>query len=319
VYIINKNEIIEFVKSIDLLPIIKEGFIAYTKGRSVVPPVGELSFKNPPGDVHIKYGYIAGENYYVIKIASGFYENETLGLPNGSGMMLLFDQQTGENIALLADDAYLTDVRTAVAGAICAEQLSNPINCIGVIGTGLQGRFQVQYLKSITDCRQVMVWGRNRLKMEKYKTDMEEEGFTIFLADTPSDVAARANYIVTTTASTEPLLVTNDIQPGTHITAMGSDTPRKQELESGILEKADLVVADSIPQCKERGEIFHALNDNSISENEILELGTVLSGSATGRNSNKDITVADLTGVAVQDIQIATAVFETFLEINNEI
>ena len=111
--------------------------------------MGELSFNDPPGDVHIKYGYITGDEYYVIKIASGFWNNEQLGISNGQGMMLLFKQQTGQCEAILLDDAYLTDVRTAVAGAICAELFTNEVNCIGVLGTGLQARMQVQYLKNI--------------------------------------------------------------------------------------------------------------------------------------------------------------------------
>jgi len=312
--IITKPNIEAIVENLDLIPIIKKGFVSYSEGQSVVPPVGELSFKNPPGDVHIKYGYITGKNYYVIKIASGFYENEKLGIPNGFGLMLLFDQKTGENVALLADDAYLTDVRTAVAGAICTEQFSNPVQCIGVIGTGLQARMQVQYLKSVAKCRDVIVWGRNRGKMEKYQSDLRNEGLSVSLADSPIEVAKGCNLIISTTASKEPLLFADDIQLGTHITAMGSDTPNKQELDSAILSKADLVVADSIPQCIERGEISHALNDKSISENEIVELGNILNGSAEGRKSTDEITIADLTGVAVQDIQIATAVYEAYKE-----
>ena len=101
---------------IDLIPLIEEGFVAYSQGRAVVPPVGELIFKDPPGDVHIKYGYIEREDYFVIKIASGFPDNEKLDLPSGSGMMLLFRQETGEPVCLLHDEAYLTDIRTAVAG-----------------------------------------------------------------------------------------------------------------------------------------------------------------------------------------------------------
>ena len=312
--IIEKDIILQIVKNLDLMSMIKDGFIAYSEGRSVVPPVGELSFKEPPGDVHIKYGYIKGEKYYVIKIASGFYENKKLGQPTGAGLMLLFDQKTGENVALLADDAYLTDVRTAVAGAICAEQFANEIHCIGVIGTGLQARMQVQYLKEITDCRKVIVWGRNPEKSDLYCSDMLKFGFEVKVSESPKKVAEACNLIITTTASTEPILFAEDIQPGTHITAMGSDTPAKQELDSELLVKAEIVVADSISQCIERGEISHALKDGKLDKNDMVELGSVLNEHHLGRTSSEQITVADLTGVAVQDIQIATAVYESFME-----
>ncbi|MEC7730487.1 MAG: ornithine cyclodeaminase family protein [Candidatus Neomarinimicrobiota bacterium] len=310
------DEIKTIVRGLDLLPLIKKGFVAYSEGRSVVPPVGELSFKDPPGDVHIKYGYITGDEYYVIKIASGFWNNEQLGIPNGQGMMLLFKQQTGQCEAILLDDAYLTDVRTAVAGAICAELFTNEVNCIGVLGTGLQARMQVQYLKNITSCHKVLVWGRNRKKMEIYQKDMARLGFQVDLSSAPKEVAKECNLIITTTASTVPLLSSINIQPGTHITAMGSDTLTKQELEVDILSMADLVVADSIAQCKERGEIFHGLTSGSITKDEIVELGSILNGSQAGRSSPDQITVADLTGVAVQDIQIAAAVHKAYKEKN---
>jgi ornithine cyclodeaminase len=312
--IILKPEIKHLTESLDLFPIIKNGFVAYSKGKSVVPPVGELSFKSPPGDVHIKYGYITGDKYYVIKIASGFYQNEKLGLSNGSGLMLLFDQKTGKNIALLSDEAYLTDVRTAVAGAICAQQFANEIHCIGVIGTGLQARMQVEYLKMITACRKVMVWGRNTEKSDEYSSYMMNLGFKVRICDLPRHVTDTCNLIITTTAATEPILFADDIQLGTHITAMGSDTPTKQELDPNIMEKADCVVADSISQCIERGEISHALKDGKLTKNNIVELGHVLNGQHPGRTAQGQITVADLTGVAVQDIQIATAVYESFME-----
>ena len=250
--IILKPEIKKITENLDLFPIIRNGFVAYSEGKSVVPPVGELSFKNPPGDVHIKYGYITGDKYYVIKIASGFYQNEKLGLSNGSGLMLLFDQKTGKNVALLSDEAYLTDVRTAVAGAIFAEQFANEIHCIGVIGTGLQARMQVEYLKKITACRKVMVWGRNSKKSKEYSSYMMKLGFEVKICDSPKYITDSCNLIITTTAATEPILFADDIQQGTHITAMGSDTPAKQELDSNILGKADCVIADSISQCIER-------------------------------------------------------------------
>tara|TARA_B100001250_G_C19812098_1_gene796203 strand:+ start:851 stop:1804 length:954 start_codon:yes stop_codon:yes gene_type:complete len=312
--IILKPEIKRLTESLDLFPIIRNGFIAYSEGKSVVPPVAELSFDKPPGDVHIKYGYITGDKYYVIKIASGFYQNEKLGLSNGSGLMLLFDQKTGKNVALLSDDAYLTDVRTAVAGAICAQQFSNEIHCIGVIGTGLQARMQVEYLKKITACRKVMVWGKSLKKSKKYSSYMMNLGFKVKICDSPKYVTDTCNLIITTTAATKPILFADDIQPGTHITAMGSDTPAKQELDPTIIEKADCVVADSISQCINRGEISHALKKGKLTKKNIVELGHVLNGQHSGRTAHHQITVADLTGVAVQDIQIATAVYESFME-----
>jgi ornithine cyclodeaminase len=143
---------------------------------------------------------------------------------------------------------------------------------------------------------------------------MMKLGFEVKICDSPKYITDSCNLIITTTAATEPILFTDDIQPGTHITAMGSDTPAKQELDSNILGKADCVIADSISQCIERGEISHAIKDGKLTKNNIVELGHVLNGQHPGRTSQDQITVSDLTGVAVQDIQIATAVYESYME-----
>ena len=313
-YILNRASIENLIEGVDLSSLIVKGFIAYSKGKVVVPPIGELTFKDPPGDVHIKYGYIKGDRYYVIKIASGFWENDKYGIPNGQGMMLLFNQKTGQPEALLHDEAILTDIRTAVAGQICASSMANEINCIGVIGTGVQARLQVEYLQSITQCRDIVVWGRNSDKVRKYKKDMEGKGFIVTIKSTVKDVCKVCNLIITTTASKDPIIFKKDLQPGTHITAVGADAVGKRELGDGVINLANTVVADSLVQCIERGEISYALSKNEIKKDQICELGHILSGKSVGRKNINHITIADLTGVAVQDVQIATAVFESYLE-----
>ena len=317
--IIYEDEIKKILSDLDPVSFIRDGFIAYSEGKCIVPPVGELSFKNPPGDVHIKYGYIEGEDYYVVKIASGFFKNIDIGISNGQGMMLLFKQKTGECEAILLDNAYLTDVRTAAAGVICAEEFSNEIESIGVVGTGLQARMQVLYLKNITPCRHVIVWGRDEDKMKSYKRDMDEKGFKVKFSSDIEFLTNNCNLIITATAGTKPLIDANYIKPGTHITAMGSDTPDKQELAPKLLEKADLLIADSISQSTIRGEFSHGIRSKLIEEEDLIELGDILNRKVQGRVDQNQITIADLTGVAVQDIQIAKAVYESHKERANAV
>lgn len=308
-YIFNLEQIKSACKSLSFLEPIEAGFAAYSRGEVIVPPVGELSFETPPGDTHIKYGYINNSDSFVIKIASGFYDNPKQGLPSNSGLMLVFSQKTGVLQAILLDEGYLTDVRTAVAGQIAAKYLAPAtVSAIGVLGTGIQARMQVSYLKEITNCRQVVAWGRSDENLFAYKEAMENDGFQVQTTTLAAEVAQDCNLLITATPSQQPLLLEEMIQPGTHITAMGSDTSLKQELDTGILQKADLVVADSIPQCLERGEISKAIVDNKITAGQVIELGNIINGSAPGRSSAEQITIADLTGVAVQDMQIAKAV-----------
>lgn len=304
---LNRQQILNLLPKLDLLEAIEKGFMQYSNGHVVVPPIGELLMDK--GEVHIKYGYVKEEPYYVIKIASGFYQNPDFGLSSSNGLMLLFSQQTGALVCSLLDEGYLTDVRTAVAGAICAKYLApKQVTAIGIVGTGIQARLQPLYLKTVTDCRLIRVWGRNKLKLAQYQNDMQAHGFKVIISSTIAELATQANLIVTTTPASIPILSAEDIKPGTHITAIGSDTPVKQELAVDLLAKADLVVADSIRQCQQRGEVYHAFKSAELCKDDIVELGRVIENNR-GRADDQQITIADLTGVAIQDIKIAEAVY----------
>jgi len=316
--IISLDQIKQILPGLDLITEIQRGFQAYSEGRAIVPPVGEMILER--GEVHIKYGFIKNDDYYVIKVASGFYQNPGQGLPSGNGLMLLFSQNTGEMAAILLDEGYLTNIRTAVAGAIAARYMAPArVSKIGIAGAGAQGRLQLRYLKNVVNCKDVLVWGLNREEVDTYKLEMEKEGFSIETTLDASEILRNCNLVVTATPSKRPILNVRDLKKGTHITAIGSDTPEKQELDSLILRNADVVVADSIEQCMTRGEIARAISAGDLNKERVTELGNIISGSAKGRTSDQQITVADLTGVAIQDISIASAVFRAYQSIFQEV
>ncbi|MBL8700042.1 MAG: ornithine cyclodeaminase family protein, partial [Alphaproteobacteria bacterium] len=231
------------------------------------------------------------------------------GLASGNGLMLLFDQETGVPTDVLLDEGHLTDVRTAVAGAIGARHLApRDGGPVGILGTGMQARLQLRHLRGIVPFDRAVVWGRDAAKVARYRDDMSAEGFRVEAAASPADLAARCRLIVTTTPATAPLLLAADIRPGTHINAMGSDTPHKQELDAAILGRADRVVADSRAQAQLRGEIHKAIASGVLDMARVAEIGEVIAGRAPGRTRTDQITVFDSTGVAVQDIKIASAV-----------
>jgi ornithine cyclodeaminase len=315
--IIDLTQIKAILPTIDILPAIEAGFITYSKGQAIIPPIGELLFTDPPGDVHIKYGYIEGDDYYVVKIASGFYQNPKLNLSSSHGLMLVFDRKTGYPISILLDEGYLTDVRTAVAGAIVAKALApKVVKGIGIVGTGGQAKLQLHYLHKVVSCPYILVFGRDHNKLVCFQKEMQEKGIKVQITQKIEEITAKCNLIVTTTSSSMPVLHAHQLSPGTHITAVGADTAHKQELEEAIFKKADLIVADSIEQCTQRGDISHALRAGVIAENEIIEFGNILAGTAQGRIHDDQITVADLTGIAVQDIQIAKLLIKNFNSVN---
>ena len=155
----------EIKRVIDIPQLIREietGFVLYSEDQVVVPPVGFLHFEKPPGDVHIKYGFVKGDDYYVLKMASGFYDNAELGLPVADGVILVFSQQTGHLQLILLDKCWLTDMRTAAAGAVAAKHLApKNIQHIGIVGTGVQERMQLEKLRGVVDCQSCFIWGRD--------------------------------------------------------------------------------------------------------------------------------------------------------------
>ena len=118
--VVGWKSIEDVLPTVDVVAAIEAAFVAYSRGEAVVPPVGEMSFAEPPGEVHIKYGYLTGGDHYVVKVASGFYDNPAMGLPSSSGLMALFSKRTGVPVAVLFDEGRLTDLRTAAAGAVAA-------------------------------------------------------------------------------------------------------------------------------------------------------------------------------------------------------
>jgi ornithine cyclodeaminase len=309
------DEIKSLVDTPQLIQEIETGFVLYSEGKVVVPPVGFLHFDDPPGDVHIKYGFVSGGDYYVLKMASGFYDNAKVDLPVADGVILVFSQKTGALELILLDRCWLTDMRTAAAGAVAAKHLApKAIDHIGIVGTGVQARMQLEMLRTVVDCKSCFIWGRDSAKVQVMIDDLRANegiqawGLEIQAAATLDDLVSQCNLIVTTTSAKDPLIRADHVRKGTHITAMGSDDDGKQELEAALLAKADRVVADSVSQCSQYGECLHAIQGGLIEEGSILELGQVIKDPAMGRTSDDQITVADLTGVAVQDIQIAKMV-----------
>lgn len=315
-------ELKEIRQLIDIPQLIREielGFVLYSEGRAIVPPVGFLHFDEPPGDVHIKYGAVTGDDYYVLKMASAFYNNPDRGLPTSDGLILVFSQKTGRLKLVLLDECWLTDMRTAAAGAVAAKHLAaKEIHCIGIVGTGVQARLQLELLRDVIDCRRALVWGRDSTKARLMIDDLGAKehiqawGIQIDVADTLEDLVSQCNLIVTTTPARTPLIHADWVRRGTHITAMGSDDHGKQELDSSLLSRADRVVADSILQCVDHGECCSAVRDGLLDKGTILELGNVISSPELGRTSEQQITIADLTGIAIQDIQIAKMVDRAF-------
>lgn len=309
--VFHKAQIQKLLSLQTVLDYIEEGFVMYSKNEAMIPHEAILLFQKPPGECHIKWGYGKRGKYYVIKVASGFFENPSKGLPSRNGLMVLFDKETGATVCVLLDEGYLTDLRTGAAGCIAAMYLApRKVECIGIVGTGNQAYFQLRMLQFATNCREVLIWGRDPAKAQKFCQNPDLKSFHMHVADSIDQLADKCNLIVTATSSPHPLLFAEQIRKGTHITAMGADLPSKQELDPHIFAKADRIVVDSRADCSEMGDVSHALKAGVIEPEKMHELGEVILNPSLRRTSDDQITVVDLTGLAALDLQIAIAAYE---------
>jgi|SRR5688572_1394661 len=311
VLVLNEGEIRRCVSMTDeAAEAVALGFTRLSEGRVSMPPVVRVDIPAHRGEVDIKTAYIEGYDRFAIKVASGFFDNPSRGLPYGSGLMLVMSASTGLLEAVLLDNGYLTDLRTGLAGAIAARHLApRAIDTAGVIGSGMQARFQLRALRLVRGFRRILVHGRNPEAVARYADEMGGElGMEVQVAKSVETVVRESQFVVTTTPTRAPYLRAEWLHPGLHVTAVGADGEHKQELHAGCFARANRIACDSRRQCFKIGELHHAIDAGHVQpDGDIVELGELTGGVQHGRASEDEITLCDLTGVGVQDTTIAVA------------
>jgi len=296
---------------------VEQAFTAYSTGQAELPAVIHLDVPEQQGEVHVKSGHLKGGKHFAVKVACGFPGNVALGIPASNGLVLTFDAATGVPSALLLDNGYITDLRTGAAGAVAAKHLARMDAArVGIVGSGAQARFQARMLAHVRNFHELRIWGRDAKKTQACVDELRRDpalprGCKFRAAASVSDAVEGADIVITVTASREPLVRPEWIKAGALVIAVGSDAPDKQELDVGVLAKANRIVADSLPQCLRLGEIHHAIELAAITEGQVAaELGEITAGLKPGRQSETEIIVCDLTGIGVQDVAAAALVLE---------
>jgi ornithine cyclodeaminase len=290
---------------LEVIDAIADAFTALAAGRVVMPPILHMDLPEAHGEVDVKTAYVSGLPSFALKISPGFFDNPKQGLPSVSGMMMLLSASTGRLEALHLDNGYLTDVRTAAAGAIAARHLAREdARVAGVIGAGVQARLQMAALAKVRPIERILVWARVGAEADACADDLARRlGLDAIAVSSAERLVLEADVVVSATPARDPLVVADWLHPGLHVTAMGADAPGKNELHPAVLERADLVVCDSRAQCARLGELHHALEHGI--EPATVELGEIIGGARPGRTRPDQITVCDLTGTGVQDTAIA--------------
>ena len=308
---LNKAQIMKLFQFDNTARVISDAYVASSNGHVQTGDVVHLSFPESNGDCHVKSGHIRNTDSYVIKIASGFYNNPSKGLPSSNGMMLAFSATTGEPTAILRDEGWLTDMRTGIGGAIATKALAaKNAKKVLIIGSGIQAQFQSKCLAALMPERSFNfnIWGRNENAVTVLVEELRSHNLNADVATNLDEEVSHADIIITTTPATSFLFGDNLVRPGTHVTAIGADTHGKQELPTSLIESASLLVCDMMSQSLNHGE-FQVINDTDLSK-KVVELGNILSNSCAGRTSDNDITIADLTGIAAQDIAITSGIID---------
>lgn len=293
--------------------VIERAFVALASGGVVMPPILSMDLSEANGEVDVKTAYIPGFDGFAIKVSPGFFDNPKLGLPSLNGLMILFSATTGLVQAVFLDNGYLTDIRTAAAGAVAARHLApESVETAGVIGTGVQARLQMRAAHLVRPFSRVLVHGRDPAKAEACAEDLSRAlGIPAEVAADAGEMVARCQLVVTTTPARKPVLMADWLHPGLHVTAMGSDQAGKTEIDPMALMRADAYVCDRVSQCETSGELEAALASGLWTGDRPAELGEVIAGTRTGRQAPGDITIADLTGTGAQDTAIASHVMQT--------
>jgi ornithine cyclodeaminase/alanine dehydrogenase len=291
---------------------VRVAYSAFAKGRVQMPSVQHLDVHQYNGEVDIKSGFVEDFGLMGTKIASGYYDNQKRGLPAGIAVIVLLDLETSMPLAIM-DGTHITAYRTGAAGAVAADVLARKDSQkVGIVGAGTQGRMQLLALKEVFDIQDVRIWDIDRRIANRYQKQMTKElSIDIHVVDTPEAVAPDADILVTVTPSRKALVNIDSIREGMHINAIGADGPGKQELDPQIMTRASKIVVDSFEQCRKIGEIQHALGQGLIDESNIhAEIGEIINGNKSGRETDDEITLFDSTGLSAQDIAASKIVYE---------
>ena len=288
--------------------VVEQAFRTLATGEVVMPPILSMAIEPVRGEVDVKTAYVPGLSGFAIKVSPGFFDNPKIGLPSTSGLMMLLSARTGQVEALLLDNGYLTDVRTAAAGAVAARHLAREdAESAAILGAGVQARLQLAALCLVRPIRRAAIWARDAGKAGTAAQELTASlGIDVTAAETAESAVKAADVIVTTTPATRPILMADWLRPGQHVTAMGSDQHGKSELDPACIARADLYVPDRLSQTRTLGELRAAIAAGTVpADRGFPELGQIVAGRAAGRTARDQITIADLTGTGVQDTAIA--------------
>lgn len=298
----------------DLIEPVSRAFQDFSAGLAQCSIMTMFPASEPTlGDVYVKTACIRGHSHYLVKVSPWFAVNRELAQSQG-GFVAVFDSATGHTVAILNDEHYLSDIRTAAAGALAARMLApESVRVAGILGTGVQAYWQAQALFSVRKFERLLIWGRDREKTIALIQQLAPRLLDVDIvpAEDVREVVEAAEVLVTVTAARDPIVQGKWLRPGQHITAVGADDQTKCELDAQCLKRANRLIVDSRQLAKDHGEVYRWSKQGVLRIEDIHgELGEVLAGTVPGRRSSEEITIAKFVGIGVQDLAAAEVSIE---------
>jgi len=309
--ILTRSEVATLMTFDDYIIAVEQAFRAYAEGGAILPSL--LHIETTDGEFHIKSGGLKLSRLYVaVKVNGGFFGNmKRFGLPNIQGMISLYDGETGFPLACM-DSTEITVNRTGALTALAARYLARSDSSVATIcGCGRQGRIQLVGLKHVRPLKTAFAFDRDTATAEAFAEQMSRElGLDVRQAPELRIAVEQSDIVVTCTPSKQAFLDKDTVRPGTFISAVGADSPSKQELDPRLMV-SNTIVVDILEQCATVGELHHAIDSGLVTRRDVhAELADVIVGRRRGRSSRDEVIVFDTTGTALQDVSAAAAVYE---------
>ncbi len=292
---------------------VERAFRDYALGKAQMPAKVYLYLDKYNGDFRAMPAYLESMDTCVVKWVNVHPNNKRIGLPTVMATLILSDPKTAYPLCIM-DGTYLTSLRTGAAGGVAAKYLARKnSSVVGLVGCGVQAKTQLLALKEYFPIKKVYVWGHKPSFVKEFIKTMRRLPYTFVASDSIKQCVANADIIVTTTPSRKPLVKREWLKEGAHINAIGADAKGKQELEANILKQAKVVI-DDLAQASHSGEINVPWAKHLITQKQIYaQLGDIVIGRKKGRTNNREITVFDSTGLAIQDAAVAKLIYQTAL------
>jgi len=314
VLLLSEHEVAKLLSIDEVMQVVEAAFREKTLGYTQMPPKVYLNFSKYNGDIRTMPAYLERQDIASVKIVNSHSENpKKYNLPTVTATILLLDPKNGALLSIMGANT-LTAMRTAAAGGIAAKYLAKKNSKIAsFIGAGIQAKAQLQALLTVfPNLQEIRVCDISTKSAQTFAAEAKNKNpkIRVQVVDNEEKATLKADIVITTTPSKKPIVFNQWVSEGTHLNCIGADAPLKEEIDPAILKRGKIIVDDR-EQATHSGEINVPISKGLLSKKDIwAELGEIIVGTKVARTSDKEITVFDSTGLAIQDAATVALIYK---------